>query len=737
LSNAITGKPYMNEKGDIFMGSINGFNSFNPSSMKFNPNKPKTQLTGFKVYNKNVLPGEKIGARVILSKHISELNEIEITYKENFFTISYVSIDFNVPEKIQYKYMMEGFDRDWVNAGNKREATYMNLNPGSYIFKVKASNNDGVWNDIPTELKIVILPPWWQTWWFRILYISAILAFIVLVFWYLLERARLRHQLKMERFEAKKMHELDFMKLRFFTNVSHEFRTPLTLILGPANSLKNALNKSSDVQLSKQAEIILRNAQRLLMLVNQLLDFRKLEAGSLQLDVTWGDISRFIEEIALSFSELATQRNIKYNIELPVSNINSYFDPDKLDKILYNLLSNAFKYSPDNSIIELSVRKITMQGSDENDKLSDHIEIKVTDTGIGIPKDEIQHIFKRYFRAKGTDNQQGTGIGLTLTKELVELHHGSITFKSEAGKGSCFTVFLPLNQQQLENTLKVTKKELDLPEIEGTKSSPPEFEQKTTEEINKKPLLLLIEDNPDMRVFIKGELDTDYIVEEAADGNEGLKKAKELIPDIIISDIMMPKLNGLRLSRILKDDERTSHIPIILLTARTDEENKIEGLETGADDYITKPFSPTYLKFRIQNLIKTRVKLRELFSQGRELNTSIIAKNYADEKFMKKALEIIENNLSNPEFGVEEFINQIGTGQRTLYRKLTSLTGLSAREFIKNIRLKHAARIISEGQLTIAEVAFSVGFDDASYFTRCFRQHFGVSPTEYFNKITH
>jgi DNA-binding response OmpR family regulator len=342
-------------------------------------------------------------------------------------------------------------------------------------------------------------------------------------------------------------------------------------------------------------------------------------------------------------------------------------------------------------------------------------------------------LFTRYFRIEGTNRQEGTGIGLALTKELVELHKGSIHVESYEGKGSIFTVILPLHQDISENMQPIeTKAKIESGE-ENNEYFNENYEvvESNTGKNEVKPLLLIVEDNIEVRNFIKNELKDQYIIEESGDGNAGLVKAKELIPDLIISDVMMPKLNGLRLSRILKDDERTSHIPIILLTARNEEKNKIEGLEADADDYITKPFSPTYLKFRIQNLIKTRIKLKELFSKGHELNTSIITKNYADEKFMEKTLKIIETNLSDPEFGVEEFVNQIGMSRMNLYRKITGLTGLSAREFIKNIRLKHAARLIAQKQLTIAEIAFSVGFDDASYFTRCFRQHFGVPPTEY------
>ena len=514
------------------------------------------------------------------------------------------------------------------------------------------------------------------------------------------------------------------MKSQFFANISHEFRTPLTLILGP---IEKIISRSSDTNTLKDAGIIKRNSKRLLQLVNQLLDLSKLESGKLKLEVSKGNIVSFVKGTALSFESLIESKDITLKISAEQEYIELYFDKEKMTKILSNILSNAFKFTLEEGKIKISINKVS-----ENS-----LQIKIRDTGIGISSEELPKLFDRFYQVDSsqTREQGGTGIGLALTKELVELHHGSITVESETGKWTEFIINLPTgrahlkdeeilvkNKEAYENEINVEKEEyLDNETRTETDSFPEES----------KTIILVVEDNYDMREYIKDSMSDSYFVEEAVNGEQGVRIAERMIPDLIISDLMMPKMDGNEMTRILKNDEKTSHIPIILLTAKSGQENKLEGLKTGADDYLTKPFDVKELQIRIENLIKIRKNLQEKYSKGEPLTILSDKKlRSIDEKFLNKVLKVIEDHIGDEEFSIEEFSDEIGMSRTQLHRKLKALVGKSASLYVRSIRLAHAKKMIEDDKGNISEIAYSVGFSSPAYFTRCFKEEFGYPPSD-------
>lgn len=542
--------------------------------------------------------------------------------------------------------------------------------------------------------------------------------------------------------------EIAQLKSRFFTNISHEFRTPLTLILGPAEKL---LAESQSDDILKQAGLIKRNAIRLLGLINQLLDLSKLEAGKLKLEASLSNIVSFLKGVTQSFESFAEQKDIKLKVVSEKENIEIYFDKDKMLKILSNLLSNALKFTPEDGLIEISVK--------ETKKLPNagFIEMKVKDNGIGIPEEELLKLFERFYQIDPSQMRGigGTGIGLALTKELVELHHGFISVTSIPGEGSEFTIELPPGKDHLsedeivEETVILTPLERgkNLPElvvddafkIDSLLQVPPD-DIETTED---KMIILVVEDNADAREFIKDSLGNEFVVEEAANGEQGLRKAEQMIPDLIISDIMMPKMDGNELARRIKNDEKTSHIPIILLTGKSGQESKLEGLETGADDYLTKPFDTKELQLRIKNLINSRRKLQEKYGKGDfvpqkrgEENLSRPGEAKAEklsnleEKFISKVLEVIESHISEEEFSIEQFGKEAGMSRVQLHRKLKALTGKSASHYLRSVRLSKAKKMLEEREGNVSEIAYSIGFSSPQYFTRCFKEEFGYPPSD-------
>jgi DNA-binding response OmpR family regulator len=511
------------------------------------------------------------------------------------------------------------------------------------------------------------------------------------------------------------MHELDMMKIKFFTNVSHEFRTPLTLILTP---IEKILKQVKDTEQQNQFLLIQRNAKRLLNLVNQLLDFRKLEVQEIKFNPSEGDIIHFIKEAVYSFSDLSEKKAIQLKFNSSVNSLVTIFDQDKLEKILFNLLSNAFKFTPEHGAVTVGVeQKTEVDGK--------WLCIDVKDTGIGIAPDKQERIFERFFQNELPKSMvnQGSGIGLSITKEFVKIHGGSISVESESGKGSRFIVRLPL--QDASSQAETITQEI----IEPVDEEP--IAESAGARLVKKPLLLLVEDNEDFRFYLKDNLKADYQIVEAANGKEGWKKVQEQLPDLVVSDIMMPEMNGIDFCKKIKSDQRVSHIPVILLTARAAEEQKVEGFQSGADDYITKPFNFEILTSRIQNLIMQREKFHRAFPKQLDVKASELNITPLDEKFIQNAVKCVEDNVSKADFSVEDMSRELGISRAHLYKKIIALTGKSPLEFIRTIRLQQAAQLLEKSQLTVAEIAYQVGFNNPKYFARYFKEQYHVLPSAY------
>ncbi len=752
---------YLSGDGRIFAGGMqatgDGFFFFHPEEIRDNTCIPKIIITDFKVRNEEF----RTDSGIVSKKHL------RLKYDQNFFSFEFAALDYIYPVKNRFAYFLEGLEDDWVYSGNRRYVSYSSVPPGNYIFRVKGSNNDGYWNETGTSLAITILPPPWRTWWAYCLYGIGILGLITAWRSYDLKRQRLKHQLALEHIESEKLKVLDITKSRFFANISHEFRTPLTLILGPLDILREIVPKEAQ----RDLEIMQHNARRLQNLINQLLMLSKIESGQVKLKTCERNIVKLISGYILSFESLAKQKNIDFVFNSHEKEMMVYIDRDKLEKILYNLLSNAFKFTPVGGRIEVKVigqrslvvshlpldnRQLTNdQLPTTKDLRTNHIAISISDTGPGISPEHLPHIFDRFYQAddSSTRLQEGTGIGLALTREMVELHHGRIFVDSETGSGTRFTVVLPMGSAHLkpgeiaseedqagaeENNSEIVQSDWVLDKMSDEKKKPlPAIFGRGLEKAAV-PVIMVVEDNADLREYIGGFLAGSYQLVEAGDGEEGWQVATEKIPDLVISDVMMPKMDGFELCHKLKHDERTSHIPVILLTARASTESKLEGLETGADDFITKPFDPLELQIRVKNLLAQRKKLKDRFMRqagkaGMNLLVNLTGEETLsmDEKFMQKAVRIISEKMGDPEFNIGEFASKMAMSHMQLHRKLVALTGQPANRLIRTVRLVKAAQLIKNKSGNITEIAYEVGFNNLSWFARCFHEQFGKSPSEY------
>lgn len=708
------------ESGEMFFGGIEGFVSFRPWEIVDNPYLPMVTLTELQVQNKAVEIGQKVNDRVILSTSINRTKNITLTHEDRSFSIEFAALHYSSPEKNGYAYMLEGLDKEWITTdASRRIASYSNLSEGKYVFKVKCSNSDGVWNPKPTTLEITVLPPWWRTWWAYLLYFIMVLLAVYAVYKMIRTREKYNQQILGERLKAEKAAELDQLKSQFFTNVSHEFRTPLTLIIDPLERLiSDKLEKNT---VSHYYTLMYRNAKQLLLLINQLLDFQKLKSGHLSLNLEQLDLIVFVRTLAASFENRAKERHISFKVESSVTELVTQFDSAKLTMVLNNLLSNAFKFTADNGEIELGIELMETENP--------VVIIKVTDTGMGIPVDEQKRIFEVFYQsANSVSNQQGSGIGLALTKDLVALHGGKITVESEVGEGSCFTVILPVIKNS-ENLITVSFAEEIHFEEDETFISPIEVENQAL------PLLLIVEDNDDIRNYIALNFNEKYRIIIAENGVEGLQKASESIPDIVISDVMMPEMDGLQFCRLLKSDERTSHIPVILLTARQSDESKLEGYQTGADAYVTKPFNTALLQAQMQNLLDQRQRLREIFSNGSELELKKIAINSTDETFLNKVTQLVLENLEDENFDIDVLALMLKMSRSQLFRKIKALTNQSTNDFISIIRMNKALEYLLSGEYNISETAYKLGFNKPNNFSRAFAKQFGVSPSQYIQNL--
>ncbi|HXI01129.1 MAG TPA: two-component regulator propeller domain-containing protein [Sphingobacteriaceae bacterium] len=723
------------EDGELFFGGINGITSFHPQKISKNRLKPNVVLTDFFIKNN---PVKIHSENSPLKKTIGETASITLPYDQAFITFKFAALNYINPEKNQYAYKLDGFaDDEWHYVGNQRTATYTNLDAGKYTFRVKAANNDGVWNDKIREITITVLPPWWETWWAYTLYILLIGSLLYLFYYYSYKTANLKSELVFEHMSREKDQELAQRKLSFFTHISHEIKTPLTLILAPIDKLVGMNEGNNKIQ--NQLMLMQRNGERLVRLINQLLDFRKFETGSMKIEAAEGDIVRFIKEVVMAFDSYARHKNIKLKVISEKDSVRTWFDRDKFEKIMYNLLSNALKFTPEEG-------KVVIRISTEHVGEKEFVRIEIEDNGIGIPPENIDKIFEQFnhYDEQGINND-GTGIGLSFSKGLIEMHHGEIHVKSTPSthgvRGStCFMIKVPLGKQHFSEAEIIsdfkdsenisTYYETDIPVAVRVKSD--KRKCKVLQSMDKeKPIMLIVEDNSDVLHFIESHFEELFEVHTATQGAEGWEKALSVIPDIIISDVMMPELSGTALCSKLKSDSRTSHIPVILLTARTPLIFKVEGYETGADDYITKPFNLNILESRIWNLLESRQVLRERYRKDITLQPRNVAITSPDEKFLDKVMNYIEENISESTLSVEELGKEVGMSRVTLYRKIKALTNQSAVEFIRTIRLKRAGQLLQQNKLNVSEVAYMVGFLDIDYFRKCFKDQFGSTPKEY------
>ncbi|WP_114748054.1 hybrid sensor histidine kinase/response regulator transcription factor [Pleomorphovibrio marinus] len=705
--------------GTLYFGGSDGVVYFHPQKIKAAPNPAPVVLTQFNIFDKPVSEWDE-SMNIILPHH------------QNFISMEFAALSFVNAHNNKYAYFLENFDQDWIYSDDRRFVSYTNLSPGEYTFRVKAANYDGVWSESGINLNLTILPPWWRTWWAYLLFmLLAVTAF----YWMrrsIIHWERLNSDLKLQRIEAEKMHELDQAKSAFFANISHEFRTPLTLISGTVDTLKKKEGKSSSR--TEAYELIERNASKLLHLIHQLLDFSKLESGKLKVEAMPGSITDFLEHLTGSFVSLFERRKIYFQSELPEDEVFAYFDASKLEMIFSNLLSNAYKFTPEGGEV-VFMADLESEG-DSHLKLT----VRVKDTGIGIPKDKLDHIFDRFYQEESstTRTYEGTGIGLSLVKEVVGLMGGEVSLISTKGKGSIFKVELPLkrialNELNQKQYKRVVKRSFSM-------DHPQHLDRKTPNQsvttVSDKPKILLVEDNMDLKNFIKGHLQDDYLVAEADNGLTGYDTALDTIPDLIVSDVMMPIMDGICLCEKLKHEDRTSHIPIILLTARADMESRLEGLGLGADDYLTKPFKIEELMARISNLLESRRKLREKYSNAISLDPKELSVTSVEERFVQKLLDIMEKHYTDPKFDVETLGKELGMSRTNLYRKLKAIINQHPTEFIQTFRLKKAVLLLKNNYGNISDVAYGIGFNSLTYFTRLFKKYYGMTPSDYIQQFS-
>lgn len=719
----LQGSVFKSSSGQMFFGGINGLNHFYPEDPFSEKSFFPVVLTGLRIKNQDVKPGE---AKSPLKKKLNRSEQIVLTYAQSEFTIEFAALNYLNFNKNEYAYKLEGFDSEWNHIGKQRNATFTYPVHGDYIFKIKSSTNPDKWPDDYTSIKIKILPPLWKRNWAYVLYI---MGFGMLLYGY--------QKISGNYSNLKREKKLSKSKFEFFTNISHEIKTPLTLILAPLEGL--ILANSGNAKIHNQLMMMKRNGDRLINLINQLLDYRKFESGRIPLEAAKGNVVAFAKEVFLSFKSMAESNGIEFHFYTP-DNIELWYDRDKLEKILLNLLSNAFKFTQKGDIINL----VLSEHRDDTSSIFEqgYVNILVEDTGVGIPPDKLETIFERFVSDnKHSTAHGGTGIGLDLTKRLVKIHGGQVFVESELPAGekqghTVFTVKLPLGSghlkaEQILDSFRDSE-QIDHYVLEQTDGQEElSIRKEAAHETEPDQIMLIVEDNMDVRQFVCSMFEKDFQLFEAADGEEGKAKAFEIIPDIIISDVMMPKLDGISLCSTLKNDPRTSHIPVILLTARTPLVFRIEGIETGADDYVTKPFSMSYLKSRVQNLIVNRIRIKENYKKELILQPQKLTITSPDEKFLKDLLQFIEVNIGNSELNVEDIGKEVGMSRSNLYRKVKALTGLTIVEFIRSLKMKRAAQLLSESDLQVNEIAYMVGFQDVDYFRKCFKDEFKVTPSKY------
>ncbi|SMD08727.1 Two component regulator propeller [Pedobacter africanus] len=703
--------------GDLLFGCIYGYLTFNPQAIAEQRISAGMVFTNFQINNKDVNIEEKSAP---FKTDINTLKEVRLKYNENIISIDFTVLDYRLGDKQDYAYRLVGFDEEWRDVKNQRKATYTNLPPGNYKFEVK-SMNGYLYTRLPLKtLNIKIAPPPWRTVWAYSLYAILLVICIEIARKIIFTMVRLRNRIVVEQ-------RLTELKLRFFTNISHELRTPLTLIVNPIEEIYRQENLSPRGY--AYINVVRRNANRMVRFINQLLDFRKVQSGKMQLKMSNTEMVGFINEISSYFSELSKEKHIELKVSANVEELHAWIDAEKMDIVVYNLLSNAFKFSPGNT--EVSVRLEYQEGDG-------FFRISVADQGIGVPSDKLNDIFELYYELdkEPGNNLEGTGIGLALCREITEIHGGKIEARNnDPEKGLTVSLTLKLGKAHFKDTDTVASVIREIPEqrvMDGLEDQV--LPQHVPAEVKDRPLVLVVDDNNELRQFLADQLKDFYRVVQAKDGEEGLKMAAELLPDLVLSDVMMPKLDGIRMLDELKNKENTSHIPVVLLTAKSSVENQIEGLKYGADYYITKPFRTDFILASIENLLRQRRKIFEQLLANRKsvlLGPGEIVITSRDEAFLKEIIAIVEERMADPGFNIDAVAEFAGMGRTTFYKKFKSLTNLAPVEFVRDMRLKRSKQLLDAGQHNISEIAYAAGFNSAKYFSTCFREAYGMSPSEY------
>lgn len=715
--------------GQLYFGGVNGITSFYPERLTGNPYTPKAVISELKLFNKTVSPHDETG---ILKQQTAFTKRITLSHSQSMFSLEFVVSNYIAGTHNTFAYMLEGYDQKWHYTQDLRTVTYSRIPHGTYTFKVKAANDDGRWNNEPTTLEIVILPVWYNTWQARILYILLAIALGYFGFRYALSRKVVKLQLEQERQEKIRIQEVNEMKQRFFINVTHELRTPLTLICSPLQELRAHITQDAWAQ--RQFTLIERNVNRLIHLVNQLMDYRRAELGVFKLQVAQIKLQELVEKIFLQFEQLARQKDVNYQLVSHIDNTDVWCDPYYIELILNNLLSNAFKHTRAGQSITVTIEAETVSDG----KL--HTLLQVSDTGRGIPKAQQDRIFERFYQIDSS--QMGSGVGLSLVQRLVDLHHGTISLVSELGSGSSFTVSLPNAEEAYGNNEKakdgissqpytVNPPGLSIDDNDDmTFAVASELDTDDTD----LPHLLIVEDNADIRHHLRDALASQYHIIEAVDGQEAIDIMEDTRVDLVLTDVMMPRTDGLQLCKHIKQHIQTSHIPVVILSAKADVQEQLDGLRIGADDYITKPFSIAIIKAKLQNFMRIRQQAIAHYNKTQEIDPKNIARSELDEKLLQQALDIVNRHIGDTDFSTEIFAREMLMSRSNLHLKLKALTGESANDFVRRIRFNKACQLITEGRYSISEISYLVGFSTPSYFATSFKKRFGCMPTEYGKK---
>jgi len=727
-SNQFTPKSFLrSSSGEMYFGGVNGLSYFDPAVLESNPYSPTPIITGLRLFNRPVTPGDDTG---LLARSISEVGEVHFGVDQTVFTIDFTVCNYVAGEHNTFAYMLEGLDKDWYTTAGPGSVTYSNLPPGNYRFLLRAANNDGVWCASATGLDITIARVWYKRWWAVALFILLGLAVAAACIWYFWRKRAIEDQLSMERHERQRQRELNEMKVRFFINMSHELRTPLTLIQLPIEEL---LARADDPKTVQKLTTVKNNANRILHIVNQLLDYRRAEMGMFKLQVSPTQLNDLARKIFANYDYQAQRRGITYTLESDVPDSPLLCDPQYMELIFNNLLSNAFKYTPRGQSISM---RLHLSGTAEAPRLN----ITVADTGCGIPADKLPEIFTRFFKAH--DHAAGSGIGLSLVKRLTELHHGTIGVTSELGAGTTFTVEIPVGEADYSREERVPAgPQPELPPAPVTLPVEDDTDDFTDlppanadESDSTRRTLLVADDNPEILKYICEALSDDYNVVPVADGAKAIQVLSQQSIDLIITDVMMPDIDGVQLCRTVKRNLRTSHIPVIILSAKSDTADQLDGLKVGADDYIGKPFSMPVLAAKIRNLLRTRDQAVRHFSDTADIEPEKVALNPLDEAFLKKAMSVMEEHLDDSQFSTDAFAREMCMSRSNLHLKMKALTGESTNEFIRRFRLRRALDLLKSGRYTVSEVSAMVGYGTPSYFATSFKKFFGSLPSDYVKK---